>query len=160
MQDALYPLTLIAVVGCGLTAGVFFAFSTFVMKALARLAPAQGLAAMQAINVTAINFAFMLALFGTALACIAIAALALAHAHQSYVPYLLVGSGLYLVGVVAVTMAFNVPRNEALAHVAPTSGDAPHAWTRYLAEWTAANHVRTVAGLAAAVSLTLALDIG
>ena len=160
MDGALYPLALIAAVGCGLTAGVFFAFSSFVMKALARLAPAQGVAAMQAINATAINFAFMLALFGTALACIAIAALALAHAHQSYVPYLLAGSGLYLVGVLAVTIAFNVPRNEALARVAPTSGDAPHAWTRYLAEWTAARVRTWFAALTATVSLTLALDAG
>jgi uncharacterized membrane protein len=31
--------------------GIFFAFSAFVMKALDRLPPAQGIAAMQSINV-------------------------------------------------------------------------------------------------------------
>ena len=36
-------------------AGVFFAFSTFVMQALARLQPAQGTEAMQAINRTVLN---------------------------------------------------------------------------------------------------------
>ena len=46
MPGLLYPLTLIAAIGCGLVAGVFFAFSSFVMKALARLQPAQGVAAM------------------------------------------------------------------------------------------------------------------
>ena len=86
MPGLLYPLTLTAAVGCGLVAGVFFAFSSFVMKALARLQPAQGVAAMQAINLAAINPAFMLALFGTALACIAIAGVALAHLHASYAP--------------------------------------------------------------------------
>jgi hypothetical protein len=57
MPGLLYPLTLIAAVGCGLVAGVFFAFSSFVMNALARLQPAQGVAAMQAINLAAINLA-------------------------------------------------------------------------------------------------------
>jgi uncharacterized membrane protein len=159
MHGVLYPLTLISAVGCGLNAGVFFAFSSFVMKALARLRPARGVAAMQAINLTAISFAFMLALFGTGLACIAGAGLALAHPHASYTPYLLAGSGLYLTGVIAVTIAVNVPRNNMLARVEPTSADAPSAWTRYLTQWTAGNHVRTAAALAATVNLTLALHV-
>jgi uncharacterized membrane protein len=66
----LFYLTFTAAIGCGLVAGVFFAFSTFVMPALARLQPAQGIAAMQSINITAINPLFMLALLGTAVACL------------------------------------------------------------------------------------------
>jgi uncharacterized membrane protein len=42
MNGLLAALTVVAAVGCGLNAGVFFAFSSFVMKALARLQPAQG----------------------------------------------------------------------------------------------------------------------
>lgn len=128
------------------------------MKALAQLPTAQGVAAMQAINVAAISLAFMLALFGTALACVIVAALALTRSHHSHAPYLLAGSGLYLLGVIAVTIAFNVPRNTALAEIEPASTTAAAAWTRYLAEWTAANHVRAAAAaLAAAINLTLAL---
>ncbi len=157
MHGLLYLLTLITAVGCGVNAGVLFAFSGFVMKALARLPPAQAVAAMQAINVAAISFAFMSALFGTALACLMVAGLALTNLNEGYALYLLAGSGLYLLGVIGVTIAFNVPRNTALAKVEPASGDAPAAWTRYLAEWTAGNHVRVGAALAAAVNLTLAL---
>jgi len=62
-------LTLISALGCGLVGGIFFAFSAFVMKALNRLPPAQGIAAMQSINVTVINPLFMTAFFGTAAAC-------------------------------------------------------------------------------------------
>ena len=51
MNSFLFVLTLLAALGCAMMAGVFFAFSGFVMKALARLQPAQGVAAMQAINV-------------------------------------------------------------------------------------------------------------
>jgi uncharacterized membrane protein len=160
VEGLLYPLTLVTALGCALIAGVFFAFSSFVMKALARLPPADGVAAMQAINVAAISFAFMLALFGTGLACVALAGWALAESEASFAPYLLAGSGLYLAGVIAVTIAFNVPRNDALARIEPSSGDAPEAWTRYVEEWTAGNHVRTAAALAAAATLTVALGAG
>ena len=49
------PITVLAAVGSGLMAGLLFAFSNFVMKALTRLPPEQGMAAMQLINVTIIN---------------------------------------------------------------------------------------------------------
>ena len=67
MDGFLFVLTLLAALGCGVVAGVFFAFSAFVMKALGHLPAEQGIAAMQAINVAAVTFAFMAALFGTAL---------------------------------------------------------------------------------------------
>ncbi len=49
---------LLSAVGCGLMAGFFFAFSICVMKALEALPPAQGIAAMQSINVAVINPCF------------------------------------------------------------------------------------------------------
>jgi uncharacterized membrane protein len=160
MDGLLYPLTLVTALGCALIAGVFFAFSSFVMKALARLPPAHGVAAMQAINVGAISFAFMLALLGTGLGCLALAGWALAESDASFAPHLLAGSGLYLVGVIAVTIAFNVPRNDALARIEPASAGAQDAWTLYVAEWTRGNHVRTAAALGAAATLTVALGVG
>ena len=66
----LFALTLCAALGCGLMAGVFFAFSAFVMKALARLPPGEGLAAMQSINVAVVNPWFLVAFLGTAAACL------------------------------------------------------------------------------------------
>jgi uncharacterized membrane protein len=54
-------------------------------------------------------------------------------------------------------MAFNVPRNNALAAVAPESAEGAGLWARYVAGWTAWNHVRTGACLAAAAALTMAL---
>ena len=68
---ALIPLlTLIAALGSGLMAGLFFAFSSFIMTALAKLPPEQGIAAMNSINVTILNATFGLAFFGTALLCL------------------------------------------------------------------------------------------
>ena len=74
MSAALQALTLAAALGCGTVGGVFFAFSTFVMPALRRLPEAQGVAAMQSINITAITPLFMTALFGTAVVCLGLAA--------------------------------------------------------------------------------------
>ena len=160
MDRFLFALTLVAALGCGLIAGVFFAFSSFVMKALARLQPAQGVGAMQAINVAAVTPAFMAALFGTAVACGVLAVWALFAWDERFAPYLLVGSLLYLVGTIVLTIAYHVPRNDALARVEPHSADAESHWTRYLSGWTAWNHVRAAAALAAAATLTIALHIG
>lgn len=78
MSDGLLRvLTLIAALGSGLMAGFFFAFSVSVMKALGRLPPAQGIAAMQSINVVVINPMFLVAFFGTAAVCVALAISAL-----------------------------------------------------------------------------------
>ena len=63
-------LTLLAVLGCGLGAGIFFAFSSFVMKALSQLPPSEGIAAMQSINVAVLNPWFFSAFFGTAAVCV------------------------------------------------------------------------------------------
>lgn len=153
----LFALKLFTALGCGLVAGVFFAFSTFVMNALGRLAPTQGIAAMQAINITAINPPFMVALFGTGAGCFYLAISSLLKWQQPGAIYLLLGSLLYLIGVVLVTIAFNVPLNDALAKVEPDSTDGATLWASYLANWTLWNHVRTIAALAAAAALIIAL---
>ena len=159
MTDLLVALTLVTALGCGLSAGALFAFSSFVMRALARLPAAQGIAAMQSINVQAVTPAFMTALFGTAVACAALGVWALADWDDSYGPWLLAGSALYLAGPVGLTMTYHVPRNNALAAVEPTSKDAEAHWRRYIADWTRMNHVRVAAGLAAAAALILALHV-
>jgi uncharacterized membrane protein len=155
----LFVLTLVTALGCGLVAGFFFAFSTCVMKALARRPAAEGLAAMQSINVTVINPLVMGALFGTALACIAVVIGAVLEWGEPYAVYLLIGGAVYLVGTILVTAAYHVPRNDALAKLDPNSPDAAGHWSRYVREWTAANHVRTLSSLAAATLLTIALRV-
>jgi uncharacterized membrane protein len=147
-----FPVKLLAAIGCGLIAGVFFTFSTFVMKALAQQPVAQGIATMQAINLTVINPWFMTVFLGTAIACIGITIAALLKWHQPNAIYLLMGSLLYLVGTFGVTMVCNVPLNDALAIVDPNSADGAALWAKYLTDWTFWNHVRTVAGIAASVT--------
>ena len=155
-----FALTLIAALGSGLIGGVFFGFSGFVMRALARLRPAQGITAMQSINVVAVTPPLMIALFGTALACVALVVSSLPRWREPVAMLRLAGGGLYLVGAVLVTIVRNVPMNDALAAVDPDSADGAAQWARYVPRWTAWNSVRTVAALAAAAALTIALMAG
>ena len=149
-------LLLIGALGAGLVAGIFFAFSSFVMRALARLPAAQGIAAMQSINVAVIHPVFMLAFLGTGAACAIVLVLALVQRGPE-TALSIAGSLLYLVGTLLVTMVFNVPRNNALAALDPTSVEAASRWRDYVAGWTAWNHARTAAALAAAACFTIAL---
>ena len=154
---SLFALTLVSALGCGLMAGAFYAFSSFVMRALARLPPAQGIAAMQSINVTAVRPAFMAGFLGTALACFALTVLSVFHWNAPGTVWRLAGSVLYLAGCFLQTIVFHVPRNNALARVDAGSVAGAAYWERYLREWIPGNHVRTLACLAAAALLTIAL---
>ncbi|MCH8066643.1 MAG: DUF1772 domain-containing protein [Chloroflexi bacterium] len=160
MDDTLLVLTIVAAIGCGLLAGIVYAFSSAIMKSLGLLPATQGIAAMQSINVTVINPWFMGAFFGPVPICVAVVVLSVLEWEEPAVFYQLAGSALYLVGAVLVTIAFNVPRNDALAAVDPKSADGETYWRRYLSEWTLWNHVRTAAALAAAALLTIALTQG
>jgi uncharacterized membrane protein len=153
----LFALTLLSALGCGLVGGVFFAFSTFVMKALSRLPAGEGIAAMQSINIAVINPWFMVAFLGTAATSLLAVAAAARGWHEPGAACLLIGGVLYLVGSLLVTMVFNVPRNNALAALAPTDPRAADLWVGYVASWTGWNHVRTIAALAAAAAFSVAL---
>jgi uncharacterized membrane protein len=154
-MNALHLLILICAIGCGLIAGVFFAFSVSVMIALRRISAPCGIAAMQAINVAIINPLFLGVFLGTAITS-AMALIASFVVHDSLRTYEVLGALLYLIGSFFVTIRFNVPRNNVLASLNPAEQQAAAPWQEYLHSWTRWNHVRTVASLGAAVAFTLA----
>ena len=153
----LFVLFLFAALGCAVVGGIFFAFSTFVMKALARLPAGEGIAAMQSINIVVINPWFMPAFLGTAVLCVLALICSVLRWRDPGAAWLLTGSVLYLAGSLWVTMAFNVPWNNRLAAVARSDLDGAKLWADYVASWTAWNHVRTAASLAAAALFSIAL---
>ncbi|MFF9487776.1 DUF1772 domain-containing protein [Streptomyces sp. NPDC014676] len=152
-----FVLTVLGVLGTGLTAGVFCAFSMFVMRGLAALPPAQGVAAMQAVNVAAVRPAFMLLFLGTAILCAVVTVVTCVLWPGEGTVELLVGGALYLVGSFGLTVAANIPRNEALARLGPDGPEAAAYWPVYVREWTRWNHVRVLASAGAAVAYLLAL---
>jgi uncharacterized membrane protein len=157
MNDWVALLTLCSALGSGLMAGVFFAFSTFVMRALARRPFTEGIEAMQEINRTVLNPWFLGVFFGTAGGCLVLVGMALWEWPQSGGVYVILGGLLYLIGTFLVTAVFNVPMNDALEAVDPAGPDAASTWTTYVETWTAWNHVRSVAALMGAALLILAL---
>lgn len=157
MGQLLATATLVTVLGAGLIGGVLFAFSTFVMRALDRLPAPAATVAMQSINVVVINPLFMGAFLGTGVLCVGMVIAALRAWPAPAAFWLLVGGLLYLAGAILVTLARNVPLNDALAAVDPGTAEASRLWADYLRGWTAWNHVRTAAALAAAAAFMLAL---
>jgi uncharacterized membrane protein len=146
-----------AMLGSALVGGIFFAFSSFVMKALARVPSAEGIGAMQSINVVVLNPSFLCAFIGTAVLSVAAAGLALASWGSPFAPLFVAGALFYLVGTFLVTGLGNVPLNDQLA--AESAGDAAAAevWEQYLIRWTRWNHFRTAAAMVAALLYTLGL---
>lgn len=153
----LFALTFLTALGCALVAGIFLAFSSFVMGALARINPPAGIAAMQSINVVVLNPGFLGLFMGTALACAVLLVYAVMHLQAPSAWWLAVGSLCYLLGTFGVTMVFNVPRNNALARVEPSGAEAEGFWRGYVSGWTMWNHLRMIAGLVAAALLIWAL---
>ncbi|MCE6997835.1 DUF1772 domain-containing protein [Saccharothrix sp. S26] len=138
----MFPMvTIIAALGCGMMAGVFFAFSAMVMPGLRRAEPAVGVAAMRAVNLAVVNPAFIGLFLGTAVVGVVAA--------FEGDPWAWAGAALYVLGGLVLTVAFHVPRNDEL-------GRRAEYWTRYLREWVPANHLRALLSLAAAASFTLA----
>jgi len=137
----------IAALGSGLIAGLFFAFSAFVMKALALRPPAEGMAAMVSINRVILRSLFMPVFFGTALLSAAIAIYALV-VRAPASPWLIVAALVYLLANIVVTMVWNVPLNNAIDRADPAA-DNSALWARYVDRWTWWNHVRTLACLVA-----------
>jgi uncharacterized membrane protein len=147
----------LALLGSAVIGGVFFAFSSFIMKALARVPSSEGIAVMQSINVVVINPSFIGAFMGTALLSIAVFVLVLMNGIHPATMFFMAGAVFYFVGTFLVTMFGNVPLNNQLATASATDPDAAALWTHYLDRWTMWNHIRTVAAIVATLLFILGL---
>lgn len=148
LSIALFALTLAAALGSATIGGIYFAFSTFIMRSLGQLPPADGLAAMAAINRVILRSLFMPVFMGTAILSLILALYGgLVRTEAS--GWLLSGALAYLAGNIWLTMAYNVPLNNAIDRADPAA-DNEALWNDYLVRWTRWNHLRTVACLAGA----------
>lgn len=148
-----------SIVACGLLAGVYFTFSAFAMTAFARTGAAAGVAAMTSINRVILHSLFMPLFFGSSLSSLALAILGGLHWGQPGACAALAGGAIYFTGMFVVTMIFNVPRNNALDASDPQTEGGQALWAQYLTQWTAWNHVRTLASTAAMILFVVALDM-
>lgn len=148
-------LTAAAALGSAAAGGIFYAFSTFVMRGLDRTGPAAAITAMRGMNAEAnTNAPFLLFLLGSALLSAIVGVIAVAQIGRPGSWFLLAGAIFGVLGVV-VTMAFNVPLNNHLDQI--DLADAAAEWQAYFSTWTAWNHVRTASGFIGAVLLLTGL---
>lgn len=154
--DSIFPYGVVAATaGAGIVTGLLFAFSNFVMRALAELHPEQGMFAMQQINEKIINPLFLMFFLGTPVLCVIIAIFSLLNFNGVSSVLLLVGSISYVIGPFGITLRRNVPLNNKLAELQPAEG--ADVWADYQVKWQRWNHIRTYIGLASMIFLSLGL---
>jgi uncharacterized membrane protein len=149
-------VTTASAVGAGVIGGVFFTSTAFVMPALRRLPPAQGIGAMQSVNKLAVTPPLMGVLFGTAILSVVTIIWAWRHWAQPAAPWLLAAGLAYLAAIV-ITIAGNIPLNNSLAIADPHAAGAPAQWASFVTRWTAWNTLRGLAAIAGSAVFIVAL---
>jgi len=132
---------LVAAIASGLIAGLCFSFASFLLGAFDRLAPAEAIRVMQAINTRILRSSAMVVWFG-ALVVGAVAIFLAEGIEQRTLAS--VSTVLYGVGAIVITGRGNVPLNDELGRVDSTAAGAEEAWRRYRRRWGLWNMLRTV----------------
>jgi len=155
MFESLVAFTLfIAALGAGLTAGVYFAFSTFIMRSFDSLGATQAADAMNAINEIILRSWFMTLFFGSTLLYALLAGYAAINVDLDGRWWLFTAGVIYVVGMFLCTVLFNVPFNNRLAAAAESEDLKTEFWQHYYLYWTRWNHLRTLCSLiTAAISI-------
>ena len=157
MNQAHIVMLVMTILGSGLMAGLFCSFSNFIMRSLAQISPASGICAMQSINIVIVRPVFLLVFFGTGMLSVVAMALGWQLLNSLALTLGCLGSGIYILGCLGVTMAFNVPLNNRLAVVLPDSKEGQVMWDLYLVKWVFWNHVRSLATILSTLCFAMAL---
>ena len=150
-------LLIVASLGSGMMAGLFFIFSNTIMSAFDRLPDGGAVPAMQRINEVILNPLFFALFFGTGLLSMVLLIFSVTHLAEPGALLACIGAVVYLVGSIGVTMVCNVPLNHKIAAVAAGARDLTAHWQAFRGPWTQWNHVRTVACLLAAAAFAASL---
>lgn len=148
----------LSIILTGLTAGLLFAYSVSVIPGLARVSDLEYIHAMQSINREIQNPVFFLCFFG---AFIALIISVFQYYPEPGIPFgLLLGAVIfYGIGVLGVTMFFNVPLNNMLDQFrALENGGSEIGQIRQLYEsrWNFWHYIRTLSSIIAFVMALLA----
>jgi len=138
-----------------LVAGVFGAFSSFIMRGLLQATTAAGIGAMQQINITVLHSSFLYAFFVLVPASIGLAIFASIYGAGTATLPIVAAATIYVVTVLIVTIFGNVPMNERLSKLDSATVDATEYWLVYGKVWTRWNHLRTLGCCATAACYLL-----
>ncbi len=145
-------MMLVLTVATGLMAGIYFAFSVVVIKALAQLPNTEGAKAMNQINDVILKTTFMPLFFISSLWYLGLLFWNTFNPASSD-PSVIWASLIYLIGMFGVTAFGNVPLNNELKRNADDSKALAASWSRYIRTWVRLNHIRTLSCIAAIVLL-------
>jgi len=155
MLNSIIVLSLfIAALSAGLMAGVYFAFSTFIMRAFDQLGAVQAADAMNTVNEVILRSWFMILFFGSTLLYAALAGYAVFAADLAGRWWLFAAGLIYVVGMFLCTALFNVPLNNRLAAAGVDDSTRAEAWKHYFVYWTRWNHLRAICSLITAAIST------
>lgn len=157
MSPIVHSATFAAALGSGVLGGTFFSWSNLVMPSLARIRAPAGIAAMNAANEVVYNPLFFLVFMGVPLLSIALAVHAVIKMRRPGSLAIIVGAISIIGGMFFVTALGNVPLNETLARLDPTSAAAVDYWQVVKERWPFWNHVRTLASMVAMAAFIWAL---
>lgn len=147
----------LALLGSAIMAGLFFAFSVFVLQSFTLLLPSQAISAMQSINTNITKPLFILVFVGTAIVSMLLGMSSVTRLDERSAVYALIGCVLFLLGTIVVTVAVNIPLNNQLDQLDPNAAISAADWQRFVDSWLPWNHSRTILNLAAVVSFVLAI---
>ncbi len=145
-------ILILATLSTGIMAGIFFTWSNAVTTGIGRLSDIEYLRSFQAMNRTILNPAFFLALFGPAVLLPLASFFQLRLQPQKLFWILLAASLLYLIGVIVITMAGNVPMNTILDKTALQDislEDAKTLRNSFENKWNSLNWIRTYCAIGA-----------
>jgi uncharacterized membrane protein len=142
-----------------LIAGLFYAYACSVNPGLAQLDDRAYIAAMKSINIAIINPVFLFSFIGTLLLLPLSTYLQYQQGVSLRFWFLLAATLFYGIGTFGVTVAGNIPLNEALAHFDLQSASANVINKQRMAfelPWNRFHMIRTVAGIIALILVILA----
>ncbi len=148
--------SLAAGLSSALVAGVFQAFSDFVMPGLIRSEPKGGIESMQHINRTVFRSVFLTTFLVLVPVLLVFSAFAWFQMDGIARVLIITGTAVYVLSVFGVTVAGNVPMNERLDKMACTSTEASAYWQTYGKVWTNWNHVRMIGSVITAICFLMA----
>ncbi|SMX22534.1 anthrone oxygenase family protein [Boseongicola aestuarii] len=147
-----------SILAYALVAGVFLAFSDFIMRSLAHTGGDGGVEAMQVINREVFRWVFMALFLGMAALSLIIAIYGGYFVGGNPGKLIATAGLVYFIGCFGVTVFFNVPMNEALAGMELGSDGTRDYWLQtYVPRWTFWNSVRTAASALSAALLMFGL---
>lgn len=125
-------------------AGIYFAFSGFIMSSLNNIGAKEAAIAMNSINEEIVRSSFIPLFFGSSILAVLILIAPLLSGDIAYSVPPTAGSVTYLIGMFSCTVVFNVPLNNRLVSAISSGKDPEQEWKHYFRYWTRWNHLRTV----------------